>query len=88
MATFGIRQRMLLVEPAQQCPGRVIGFAFVEIPAQADVAVGEREQRLHLTHALQVELRLADAPRLHRERPAFAHRIGRPPVTATRAPET
>jgi hypothetical protein len=99
VAALRVRQRMLLVEPAQERPRLGAGLAFVEVPAQADVAIRQREQRLCLAQALQVEPRLAHRPRLDRQgrrAPAVhralapgdpGYRIGRPPVTATRAAE-
>src|SRR5262249_3149783 len=43
-------------------------LGFVEFPAQADVAVREREHRLRLREHVEIEVRLAHRPRLDRER--------------------
>ena len=48
-------------------PGQAVRLALVEVAAQPDVAVGQREQRLGLGQQLQVQAGLAEVPRLDRE---------------------
>ena len=71
---LGVRQRANLVEAVQERPGRPRRLALIEVPAQADVAVREREDRLGLGQQVEVELALAHHPRLDREDVGPDHR--------------
>src|SRR5690606_15898008 len=64
---LGMREGTLLVERVQVRARHPVRLALVEVAAHADVAVGQREDRLGLRQSVKAELRLADAPRLHRE---------------------
>ena len=66
-ARFGIGQWPCLVETVQICARQAVGFTFLEVAAQPDVAVGQREQRLGLGHPVHVQAGLANVPRLDRE---------------------
>ena len=64
VAGLGIRQRARLEETVEVGPGYAAGLTLVEVPAPADVAVGQGEHRLALREHPEVEARLAQAPRL------------------------
>src|SRR3954466_4900161 len=64
---LGIRQRPDFVEPVEVRAGQSGGLALVEVAAQADVAVGEGEQRLALGEHVEAQLGLAQHPRLDAE---------------------
>ena len=72
-AALRVGERVDLVETPQVGPGQAVGLAFVQVAAQADVAVGERHHRLGLSDRVQVQLGLADRPRLDRERRMLDH---------------
>src|SRR5581483_190153 len=63
-----VRQRAELVERVEVRAGDAERLALVEVPAQPDVAVREREHRLRLAERLEVERGLAHRPRLDHER--------------------
>ena len=73
VAGLGVGQRAHLVEPVQVGARQAVRLALVEVPAQADVPVGEREHRLGLGEQVEVELGLAQRPRLDRERRVLDH---------------
>ncbi len=73
VGALGVRQRADLVEAVEVRPRHSAGVALVEVAAQADVAVGEREQRLALGQQVEVELGLAQDPGLDRERGMVDH---------------
>ena len=64
VAGLGVRQRARLVEAVEVGAGQPERLALVEVAAQADVAVGEREDRLRLREHVEVEDVLGDRPRL------------------------
>ena len=70
---LGVRQRPDLVEAVEVRAGQPVGLALVEVAAQADVAVGEREQRLALGEQLEPQARLAQGPRLDAEGGVLDH---------------
>ena len=70
---LGVRQRPPLVEGVEVGARRGVRLPLVEVAAQADVAVGQREDGLGDAEGLHVERRLAHDPRLDGER---ASRIG------------
>ena len=59
---FGVRQRAKLVEAVEISSRQAVGLALVEVAPQADVAVGEGEDRLALAEDLEVQLGLANPP--------------------------
>ena len=67
VAGLGVGQRAQLVERVQVRPRQAERLALVEVPAQADVPVREREHRFGLGEHVEVEPRLAHGPRLDRE---------------------
>ena len=74
---LGVRQRPPLVEGVEVGARRGVRLPLVEVAAQADVAVGQREDRLGDAEGLHVERRLAHDPRLDGERASRirAHRF-------------
>jgi hypothetical protein len=72
VACLRIRERAKLEEPGHVGAGHGMRLALVEISAQPDVAVGQREQRLGLRKVRQVEFRLAHAPVLDWKRQGVA----------------
>ena len=70
---LGVRQRAGLVEAVEVGAREAERLALVEVAAQADVAVGEREDRLGVGETLEVELGLVQAPGLDRELRAVGH---------------
>ena len=64
VAGLGVGQRARFVEPVQIGAGEAVGLALVEVAAQADVPVGEREHRSRLGDHVQMQLGLAQRPRL------------------------
>src|SRR5439155_26338877 len=64
---LGIGEGPHLIERVQVGPGDPVRLPLVEIAAEADVPVREREHGLRLREHVQVELRFADAPRLDGE---------------------
>ena len=62
VAGLGVGQRAQLVERVQVGARQAVRLALVEVAAQADVPVREREHRLGLGEHVQVELGLAHAP--------------------------
>ena len=61
---LGVRQRPDLVEGVEVAAGQRERLALVEVAAQADVAVGQREDRLALAQQVEVQAALAHGPRL------------------------
>ena len=59
-----VRQRAHLVEGVEVGAGGVHGLALVEVAAQADVAVRQREDRLALAEHVEPQLALVDGPGL------------------------
>ena len=57
-----VGQRPVLVDRVQVGAGEPVGLALVEVAAQADVTVGEREDRLALRDHVQVEGVLGEGP--------------------------
>ena len=70
---LGVRQRPRLVETREVGAGQPERLALVEVRAQADVPVREREHRFSLGQPFEVEGGLADRPRLDRERRVLNH---------------
>ena len=68
VAGLGVRQRAGLVEAVQVGAGEPERLALVEVAAQPDVAVGEREDRLRLGEHVELQAVLGDRPRLDAER--------------------
>ncbi len=68
-----VRQRAGLVEAVEVGAREPERLALVEVAAQADVPVGEREHRLGVGEAVEVQLGLAQRPGLGREHRALAH---------------
>src|ERR1700761_1115777 len=64
VAGLRIRQRPDLVERVQIRAGQAVRLAFVEVAANSDVPVGQREQRLRLRQHIEVQMGLADLPGL------------------------
>ena len=64
---LGVRQRPDLVEGVQVGARQAVRLALVEVAAQPDVPVGQGEHRLGLGQQVEVELGLADLPRLDGE---------------------
>jgi hypothetical protein len=62
-----IRQWTRLVEAVQERARGRGRLPLVEVAAQTDMAVGEREDRLGLSEQVKVELALGDTPRLYGE---------------------
>ena len=73
VAGLGVGQRAGLIETAEVGAGQAVGLALVEVAAQAEVAVGQREHRFGLGQGVEVKLGLADRPRLDREGRALDH---------------
>ena len=65
VAGLGVRQRPVLEEAIQVRAGEPEGLALVEVAAEADVPVREREQRLGLRQVLEIERGFVKRPRLH-----------------------
>ena len=61
-ARFGVGQRSDFVERVQIRAGQAVRLAFVEVAANSDVPVGQREQRLRLRQHIEVQPGLADLP--------------------------
>src|SRR5690349_38497 len=76
VSRFRIRQWPRLVERIEVGTGQPVGLALVEVAAQPDMAVGQREHRLRLRKQIEVERGLADAPRLDGEGLFGDHRFG------------
>ena len=74
VARLGDRQRSKLVERVQVRAGQAVRLALVEVAAQPDVPVREREDRLRLREDAEIELGLPQRPRLDRERRVRDHR--------------
>jgi hypothetical protein len=74
VAGLRIRQLALLVEAGEIGARDPERLALVEVAAQTEMAVGEREQRLGLRETLEVERGLAHLPRLHGKRGVLDHR--------------
>ena len=64
VARLRVGQRPDLVERVQVGARQAVRFALVEVAAQSDVAVGQREQRFGLGQQVEIERRFADLPRL------------------------
>ena len=67
VAGLGVRQRPDFVERVQVGARQAVRLALVEVAAQPDVPVGQGEQRFGLGQQVEVELGLADVPRLDGE---------------------
>ena len=67
VAGLGVGQRALLVEAVEVGAGQPRRLALVEVSAQPDVPVGQREHRPRLVEHVEVELGLAQRPRLDRK---------------------
>src|SRR5215213_7340134 len=65
---FRLRERAELVERVQVRPRQAERLALVQVRAEPDMPVREREHRLRLCEHVEVEVRLAHRPRLDRER--------------------
>jgi hypothetical protein len=76
VAALAVLERVGLVEAVEVGPGQAAGLALVEVAAQAQVAVGQREDRLRLVEQLEVERGLPHAPPLDREGGVRDHRVG------------
>lgn len=70
---FGVGQRTDLVEAVQVGARQTVRFAFVEVPAESDVTVGQREQRLALRQQVVMQFGLAHLPGLDGERLVLDH---------------
>src|SRR5262249_32648141 len=68
--------------------GKHVRLALVEVAAQADVPVRQREQRLALGQQVQVEMRLAQLPGVYRVRPLPDHSRSSRSLTTMSAPWT
>src|ERR1700678_4176001 len=64
IAGLRVGKRPGLVEAGQIGAGESGGLTLVEVSAQSEVAVGEREQRLRLSEEVQTQLALPQRPRL------------------------
>src|SRR5581483_4364058 len=64
---LGVGKGDRFVDAVEVRPGDDVRLALVEVAAPADVPVGEREDRLGLAEAREVQVVLADAPRLARK---------------------
>ncbi len=62
VAGLGVRERARLVEPVQVGARDAVRLALVEVRAHADVAVGEREQRLAAAQHRLIPALLAQRP--------------------------
>ncbi len=71
---LGVGERPDLVEAAQVAAGEPERLALVEVAAQPDVAIREREHRLGLREGVEVELRLPQGPGLDGECRVLDHR--------------
>src|SRR3954453_17708041 len=67
VARLGVGERADLVDAVQVRARQAVRLALVEIAAQADVPVREREDRLRLREPVEVEGGLTDRPRLEVE---------------------
>ena len=67
VAGLGVGHRALLVEAGEVGARQAGRLALVEVSAQANVTVGQREQRFRLIEYFQVEVGLAQRPRLDRK---------------------
>src|ERR671929_163599 len=67
VAALGVGQRADLVERVEVRPGQAGRLALVEVAPQADVTVGEREDRLRLGQDVEVQLALGHRPGVDRE---------------------
>ena len=88
-AGLGIGEGAQLVDAVEVGAWDAERFAFVEVAAQAQVTVGQREHRLALLDDAEVEGHLADAPRLEGEGGVGDHdgsRSSARSVTTTSAP--
>src|ERR1700756_647956 len=92
VAVDGLRipQRPEPVERVQIRAGQAVRLAFVEVAANSDVPVGQREQRFRLRQHVEVQMGLADLPGFDGEGVIRDHRgaYSRSPrsVTTTSAP--
>src|SRR5271168_284397 len=90
VARFGVGQRPDFVERVQIRAGQAVRLAFVEVAANSDVPVGQREQRLRLRQHVEVQMGLAELPGFDGEGVIRDHRraYSRSPrsVTTTSAP--
>src|SRR5581483_11377625 len=77
VAGLRVRQRPELVERVEVGPRQAVRLALVEVRAQPDVAVREREHRLGLREHVEVEAGLANAPGVDAEGGVADHRLPR-----------
>jgi hypothetical protein len=86
---LGVRQGHALVEPVQVRAGITVRLALVEVAPQADVPVGQGEDRLGLHQVIEPQCTLAERPRPDRQHVGFDHpssSAGGRPVRARTAP--
>src|SRR5262249_17265779 len=86
VAGLGVRQRARLEQAAEVAAGEPERLALVEVAAQPDVAVGQREDRLRLREQPQLEVLLRHAPRLDRVLRLLNHRSSPRSATTMLAP--
>ena len=85
VAGLGVGQRPRLVEAVEVGPRRAVGLALVEVAAQPDVAVGEREDGLGLRELVEAQLALADDPGVDLEDVVVAHAAPSSPSSSERS---
>src|SRR5207253_1566775 len=73
VADLWVRQRLRLVERIQIRAGQARRLALVEVCAQADVSVRQREHRLGLSERVELQRGLAQRPWLDGERRVLDH---------------
>src|SRR3954452_339471 len=73
VAGLRVGQGQRLVEAVEVRAGQGMGFAFVEIAAQADVAVRQCEDRFRLTESIEVQDRFGNRPGLDGEGVGTTH---------------
>jgi hypothetical protein len=82
VARFGVGQRAALVEAVEVRAGIARRLALVEVAAQADVAVGEREDRLGVGEQVELQSVLGDRPRVDPKDVFADHGPCRPHITS------
>ena len=73
VAGLRVRQRPQLVDAVEVGTRQAVRLSLIQVPAPADVPVGQREDRLGLREHRQVQLGRPQAPRLDRERRMVDH---------------
>src|SRR5262249_11090907 len=82
---LAIRDRRLLEEAVDERAVGDVARGLLEVAAQAEVAVGQREDRLVAGGQGRVERQLPDPPRVDRiERPVLDHRARAPRIPPSR----